>query len=267
MTTYDKFNAALLTNAYKRGMYKGDAPADRSRRFRNHVRIVRGHECIHLRMYSTNIITAYPDGRIYLDLRGYCDSITTRQNLNAAFAAYVPFRPSIHSRSVFSLSQSCITVASRTYKYYDGMEFNNFGDPLTAPARFEAVRIDKDASTEFQRDLKESGFKDMFPVLYATATPNRTTTGWVGSRLRDRLTLTVYANDWPDIVADYKYINANWRHGRLGHEERDGGAKACWSALMATAKTDLHETVKSDTTVILDNETPKFSPATATSTI
>lgn len=267
MTTYDKFNAALLTNAYKRGAFKGDAPADRSRRSRNHVRIVRGHDCIHLRMYSTNIITAYPDGRISLDLRGYSSSITTRQNLNQAFAVYVPFRPYIHCRSVFSLSQECITIASRTYKYEDGMEFNNYGELLTAPARFEAVRIDKDASTEFQRDLKESGFKDMFPVLYATATPTQTTTSWVGSRLRDRLTLTGYANDWPDIVADYKYVSLGWRNGQWNRNEREGGDKACWSALMATAKTDLHETVKSDTTVILDNETPKFSPATATSTI
>ena len=266
MNTYSKFNAALLTNAYKRGAYKGDAPADSSRRTRNHVRIVKGHDCIYLRMYSTNIITAYPDGRIYLDLRGYCTSITTRQNLNDAFATYVPFRPYIHCRSVFSLSQECLTVGNQTYKYYNGMEFNAFGDLLTAPARFEAVRIDKAASTEFQRELKESGFKDMFPVLYATATDKTAVTAWVGSRLRDRLTLTVYANDWATIVADYKYINANWRHGRLGHEERDGGAKACWSGLMATCKTDMYETVKSDTTVILDNETPKFPPATATST-
>lgn len=264
MTTYDKLNATLLTHAYKRGAFKGDAPADPSRRSRNHVRIIKSHDCIHLRMYSTNIITAHPDGRIYLDLRGYCDSITTRQNLNDAFAKYVPFRPYIHARSVFSLSQTCITVASRTYKYYDGMEFNDFGELLTSPSRFEAVRINKEESTEFQRGLKESGFKDMFPVLYATATYDPTTTPWFGSRLRDRLTMECYANEWADIVADYKYVSLGWRNGKLGHNEREGGAKACWAALMATAKTGLHETVCSDTTAILDNETPKFSPATST---
>ena len=266
MNTYEKFNAALLTNAYKRGQFKGDAPADRSRRARNHIRIVRGHDCICIRMYSTDIIVARPDGRIYLDLRGYSDSITTRHNLNEAFAAYVPFRPYIHSRSIFSLSQPCLTVGTKTYKYEDGMEFNAFGELLTAPARFEAVRIDKDASNEFQQELKESGFKDMFPVLYATATDKAGMTGWVGSRLRNRLTSTIYANDWADIVADYKFVDAGWRNGRRTVNARAGDAAACWSALMATCKTDMYETVKSDTTVILDNETPKFSPATATST-
>lgn len=264
MNTYEKFNAALLTNAYKRGMYKGDAPADPSRRARNHVRIVRSRtsDCIYLRMYSTNIITAYPDGRVYLDLRGYCDSVTTRQNLNDAFPTYAPFRLYIHSRAVFGLSQTCITSRNKTYKYEDDMEFNNFGELLTAPARFEAVRIDKDASTEFQRELKESGFKDMLPVLYATATDKAVVTGWVGSRLRDRLTSAIYSNDWAAIVADYKYVSLSRRNGKRMGYERTGGAKACWSALMATCKTDMHETVKSDTTVILGNETPKFFPAT-----
>ncbi len=267
MTTYSKFNAALLTNAYKRGAYKGDAPADRSRRSRNHVRIVKGHDCIFIRMYSTNIITAYPDGRIYLDLRGYSDSITTRQNLNDAFAAYVPFRPYIHTRSVFSLSQTCLTVGNRTYRYVDGMEFNAFGELLTAPARFEAVRLDKAESTAFQRELKESGFKDMFPVLYATATPPDTRLPQFtarGSRLRDRLTMECHANEWPEVVAAAKYF-MRWSNGSYGAHEY-GDAKSCWASIMSSCKTDMYVTLRSDTTVILDNETPKFSPATATST-
>ena len=262
MTMYSRLNTTLLTQAYKRGQYKGDAPADPSRRSRNHVRIVRRPDSLALRMYSTDIITAYPDGRISLDLRGYSDSITTRQNLNDAFNRYVPFRPYIHARSVFSLSQTCMAVGNKTYKYYDGMEFGIFGDLLTAPERFEAVRVNKAESAAFQRELKESGFKAMFPVLYATANYTPTATLWVGSRLRDRLTSTIYTNDWADIVTDYKYVAAGWRFGKRDTHEREGGAKACWASIMATAKTDLYETVRSDTTVILDNETPKFSPAT-----
>lgn len=265
MTAYSKLNATLLTDAYKRGQFKGDAPADPHRRSRNHVRIVKGHDCIHLRMYATNIITAYPDGRIYLDLRGYSASITTRQNLNDAFARYVPFRPYIHTRSVFSLSQNCLTVGNNTYKYYDGMEFNDSGEMLTAPERFEAVRIDKDESAAFQRELKESGFKDMFPVLYATATspdPRMPQFTARGSRLRDRLTMACHANEWPEVVASSKYV-MRWRNGSYGADE-SGDAKSCWASIMATAKHDMYVTLRSDTTVIVGAETPKFSPATAT---
>lgn len=260
MTTYSKLNAALLTHAYKRGPFKGDAPADPERRSRNHVRIVRGTDCIYLRMYRTDMITAYPDGRISIDLRGWGDSTTTRRNLNGAFNRYVPFRPYIHAHSVFSLSQTCMTVVNKTYKYYDGMEFNDFGDLLTAPARFEAMRIDKADPTAFQRELKESGFKDMFPVLYATAPAERVVTTWSGPSLRNRLTSTIYADDWLDIVSESKHV-MRWRNGSYGADE-SGDAKACWAAIMATAKTDMYVTLRSDTTVILDNETPKFSPAT-----
>jgi hypothetical protein len=267
MTMYSRLNTTLLTQAYKRGQYKGDAPADPTRRSRNHVRIVRRPDSLALRMYSTDIITAYPDGRISFDMRGWGDSITTRQNLNDALGRFCPFGLRLVSRSVFSESQSCLvnTDLERTYVYYDGIEFNNEGEIISEKRPFAARRVDKSESKEFMDGIKESGFKALFPLLYATATPIKGFDSRTGARLRSMLTQECHANEWPDLISmrkfterlDYDPVSCT----RVYRPVEIGNAKSCWSAIMARAKYDLSRVVTSTTTELIGDTTPKFFPA------
>ena len=267
MTMYSRLNASLLTNAYKRGQYKGDAPADPSRRSRSHIRIVRRPDSIALRMYSTDIITAYPDGRISLDLRGWGSSITTRQNLNDALGRFCPFGLYVGNRSVFSESQTCLvnTDLERTYVYYDGIEFNNEGEIISEKRPFVARRMDIAESKDFAKGIKESGFKGLFPLLYATATPIKGFVIFSGHRLRSILTQECHANEWPELVAVVKFVQ-RWEHDPVSripayrpHEV--GNAKSCWASIMARAKYDLSRVVTSTTTELIGDTPPKFSLA------
>lgn len=74
--TYLTMKWHLEKEMFKRGANKGKAPA--FERSKDHHLIIDGGDCMHYRMYSTNLITAYPDGRVHLYFGGYAGSSTTR---------------------------------------------------------------------------------------------------------------------------------------------------------------------------------------------
>ena len=264
MTMYDKLKFTLANHMYKRGEFKGDAPADTSRRSRNHIRIVSHSDRMCIKMHSTSIITAYPSGGILIDVRNWGNSPTTKEALNDALGKY--WRgPRIYlgSKSVFSLSQLCLFVGDKTYRYYDGMMLDGGGVLTSPPKPFHALRMDKDQSTALAEGVKTSGFKDMFPLLYATAAPTEQRVYRTTSNLRAALIDADKSHEWPELIANYKYT-ATWGwHGgvhRRSPVER-GDAKSCWSTIMTEAKLGMTRAVASTTTEILHGITPTFSPS------
>jgi hypothetical protein len=271
MTTYDKLQTALLLNAYKRGQFKGDAPADPSRRSRSHIRIVKRNflegkpQYMTIRMYNTDILTASPDGSISINLGGWSDSSTTREAINDALRSYCPIRPLPHvgTHMVFSMSQLCVTMGNKRYRYYGGIAFDAAGNLTTEPEYFEALRMDTEASKEFIAEIKASGFKDMFPLLYATATWTNAYDGRRAHSLRNCLGNDYHANEWPEIVAVAKY-EARWvwnttAQTRANDHVEKGDAESCWESIMARAKSDLTRAVKSTTTEVIIGQKPRFT--------
>lgn len=267
MNTYEKIELALAKNAYKKGAYKGDAPADPDRRARNHIRLTKRGLAMQVIMHRTDILTAHKDGSITIDLGGWSDSSTTREAINDALGTYCTTRPFLRvlTHNVFSMSQLCVTSGSKAYRYYDGITFDAEGRLVTDPIRFDAMRMDTEASKEFMDDIKTSGFKDMFPVLYATATPTTAYDGRRAHALRARLGHDYHANEWPEIVAAAKYETRwTWDSATQSRGSRyveKGDAKSCWEALMARAKSDLTRPIKSTTTELIIGVKPTFSPA------
>lgn len=255
MNTYDKLAAALEANMYKRGAYQGDAPADPSRRNRNHIRIVKRSGTMTVRMYNTDILTAYPDGRIVINLGNWSTSSTTRETINEALRDYCTIRPRpyVGAQTVFSLSQLCVMVDNKSYRYYGGITFDADGKLTTEPDQFEALRMDTEASKEFMAEVKTSGFKDMFPLLYAAATPTTAYDGRRAHSLRTCLGNDYHANEWAEIVAAAKY-SAQWGNTYV----EAGDAKSCWESIMARAKSDLTRPVPSTTTEVIMGQRPKF---------
>lgn len=88
MTPYTKLQFHLERHMYKRGQFKGDAPADASLRGKNHLRVIKqgGNMCV--RMWNTNIITVTPDNHIRISMGGWWTS-TTKQNLNEAVHTFL----------------------------------------------------------------------------------------------------------------------------------------------------------------------------------
>ena len=248
MNTYTKLQMHLQRHMYKRGRYKGDAPADRHKRGKSQFRVVKMGDYMAVQLHSTNIVKAYPDGRVVIDTNGWSDSSTTRLRLHEAMG-FTGFG-ALSMRKVMGLSQPVFRVGINKYHYYDGMEFSEDGKLLSAPKPFEMRRIDKEESTAFTKDLKLSGFKDMFALLYATATDSPSVGLVTPHRLADTLTDADRAVDWPDIIAAFKYHRVyNYKAGQYELLER-GDAKSCWANIMKECKKGMYVTLKSTITTL-----------------
>jgi len=247
MNTYDKLKFHLTRHAYKRGYNKGDAPFDQSRRGRSHHRVIQRSDCMAIRFHNTDIVRAYPDGRVMLDCNGWADSITTMTAVRDA-NKFLSFTLSIGSRSVMSLSQMVVVRGGETILYYDGITFDGEGNVITPLRPFEARRIDKAESKEFMDEIKTSGFTDMFKLLYATVQPPEGTPNYFPRILNDILTDPEHAADWPHIIAKYKY-EQRWEFDANGMAKgwvEVGTAKTCWSRIMAVCKASMYNTIKTE---------------------
>jgi len=251
MNTYDRLEHHLETYKYVKGINKGDAPADASNRAKSYFRVVQGNGCMVVHLHRTNILVAYPDGRVKLNTDGWYTSPTTRECV-AHSMMFVTFPCSgITTCRVKGLSQPVIYVGDTGYLYYDGIMFDADGKPLTELRAFEQRHIDKNESGEFMRDMKASGFTAAFPLLYATAPPQNSggrgkTSFVMPRRVRELLTDIECAPHWSAIISDYKFTLV-W-NPKAGHIEmlEMGTAKSCWASMMTYLKLEMYVTTRSD---------------------
>jgi len=243
-TTHTNLALHLERHKYKRGMYKNAAPLCGYKRQRSHVRVLRRNDnAMVVRMYSTDILTAYEDGRIVIDTRGWYDRPTTKARLNEAFG-FVPFNISIGSWSIKSLNQDTLRVNRTLYKYYDGIELDGEGNILNGVQRFDARHTDKAEAAEFRRDIVESGFKAVFPVLAANVQDDHPRGNWDAKSVIRHITRECHANDWPEIVARYAF-NRAWNR-----ESERLTVKQTWARLMSDIRKEFMTTSVTDITSV-----------------
>lgn len=245
MNTFIKLKLHLERHMYKRGAYKGDAPADQYSRGKSYLRVVSrpGTEATNamvVRMYNTDILTAYEDGSIMVNTGGWWTS-TTRKNLNDALRYFVPHSISVSGRRVFGISQATITCRGTTWAFYDGIRFDGDGVMRGTPMPFERKQADKDERAEFRKDIAESGFKDAFPILYQSAAVP--TQQWLNLPMHKLVRDDVHVNNWPTVVSLVKYPRIRYQlHGQPAHDNwRDA-----WKALMANCTADMTEVVRTN---------------------
>jgi len=243
MSAYIKLKQHLDRYAYKRGRNKGDAPADASRRAKTNFRVIRGNggQMI-VRFHGTDILSAYEDGHIVLDTNGWHSSPTTRKAMTIALG-FTGHRGFLYSKRIGGFSQTAIHLAGNTYRYYDQMMFDADGSMWGDPISFSAKRTDREETAEFRKEIKESGFVGVFPVLYEAATPEQ---GWV-SKERESMCSEHMAHNWPAIVAHAKYKTWAARSKAVPtHEDH----KAALKALIASHTRTMTKIVNIDVTVL-----------------
>ena len=255
MNMYTKLSMHLARHMYKRGKNKGDAPANKHRRGMSHFRVVRGNDNnMRIRMWSTDIITAYPNGDVKIDTNGYHTHNTTIIRLNEAFS-FMPdlMYVNLHKQSIFSYSQPVLRVNGKKYSYYDGITLNEQGEIITPLQAFEQKRTDRAETKEFADDLKESGFKDAFPLLYATTTPEALEDSYnlFGVDVARVITSNDHAHHWNLVIAKFKYERNYWRrsHNESQWTEKSN-AKACWSTITQHCKKSMYVVSRSETFVL-----------------
>ena len=244
MNPYEILKARHADRIYKRGVHKGDAPME-SRGKRN-FRIIAGTDCMHVRMYGTNILTAYSNGEYVIRLAGYESSCTTRINLN--YSLGVMRQPvSISNRNVMGISQATMYADGGRFLYYDGIRFNQEGKLISEPKGFEASRINKEESTALTDALKASGFKDVFPLLYATCESTEHGVS-IDSHWEDYLQDPEWAHRWPKTIEYFKFKDKwDFTQGKRMYVEIDN-AKECWARMMAKAKQNMYQTIRTEVT-------------------
>jgi len=250
MTPYEILEARHAKTIYMRGEFKGDAPLERRRA--THQRIVKGENMV-VRMHDTDILIAYRNGSIMIDLNGWEGSSTTKAALN--YALYVcKLGLAIGTKVVMGMRQTVISAPTAYYLYYDGMQFNGDSTLASTPRAFEMRRINADESKEFMDAVKASGFKGAYPVLYAACqAPEKLS--YNGKYWMDYMQDADHADEWPGIIEHFKF-EQGWQytpgHGN-GHKYgiyEIGDAKTCWTRMMNIAKRDMYDTTRSEVTRI-----------------
>ena len=252
MSMYSKLSMHLSRHMYKRGKNKGDAPANAHRRAMDHYRVVKGNDdTMRIRMHSTDIITAYPNGDVKIDTNGYHTHNTTIIRLNEAFGFFEGVSIGMGKQSVLSYSQPVLRVNGKRYYFYDGITLNAQGEIITPLQAFEQKRVDRAATKELTNELQESGFTDAFKLLYAVATPDdieRDNYGMFGVKLPDALTDNARADQWKVIIARSKFVR-QYAYPQYKYIEKSN-AKACWATIMAQCKKNMYIVSRSETFVL-----------------
>lgn len=251
-THYTRLKLHLERHMYKRGRNKGNAPM--GRRSKTHYQVIDRTTHLAVRFWNTDIIRAYPDGRIMVDCNGWADRITTKTHLNEA----LPRDMWVGSTKFMSESQLCINTQAGRYAYYDGITFDAEGKPTTELRPFKARRIDKDEVAELNRAVTEGGFKDMFRVLWAACEYEDTKVDYRAAEhqwqwVRDKNCLfdlpDVHANKWRYMIAAFAFRESWGRDPRTGNHTKIGrklDASIAWSNLMRWAKKDMYKTIETE---------------------
>jgi len=255
MNMYTKLMMHLERHMYKKGAYKGEAPADKSRRGKSHFRVVKGNDnTMRVRMYGTDIITARQDGSVLIDTRGYHTHNTTIMRLNEALHWFFEdVHVHMNKQAIFSYSQPVLNVDGKKYSYYDGVILSATGEFLTPMRAFEQKRADKPKTQGFAEDLVDSGFKDAFAILYATTTAEDIEQGnyaLFGVDWQDVLADSEQADKWKIIIARTKYERNYWRSNGDSPWAEKSNAKGCWATIMQYCKKNMYVVSRSETFVL-----------------
>ena len=253
MNTFTKLSMHMNKHVYTKGAHKGDAPLDGSRRGRCTHRVVKQSDHMAVIMHRTSILQAYEDGTFMLDTAGWHGSPTTKEAVGAALR-FTPLKGRyIYSRRVFGKSQLCISLKDgRVVRYYDGMKFDADGMLTTPLQTFERYGIDKQESKRFADDIKASGFKAMFPLLYTTCkAPDSGIPHLPDHRRLQHILETDYnAHQWSEIIEYFKFeMQYDYKTQTRFCVER-GDIKSCWAAIMKACKFRMYELTATTVTSI-----------------
>lgn len=251
MTAYSTALLHISRHIYKRGVHTGDAPADAGNRGKSHFRMMNLDNRCAVRFHAANIITAYPNGDIVLNANGWVNSPTTRKAFDGGLATLklwgiisAPF-----GKMFRSYSQTAVTANGKTYVYYDGMRFDQEGNLLSEVRAFHEKRIDREETAELAKELVESGFKGMFPVIYATCSPD-VKLYLTSDQIRNKLTDADRACDWSGVVAHYKWKREYNYDTRTQGWSENSNKTTCWGAIMSELKRSMYRINATDTFVI-----------------
>jgi len=247
-TTYTRLKEHLEAHIYKRGQYKGDAPADYSRRASNSFRVRKfvSGDAFGVKKHNANLITAYPNGDIVLHCDGWGKSVTTGQAMNYALSKFGAAPMGFGSGKFMGMSQLFLSLPAGRVMYYDGIRLNEAGEVISELKPFLRKQIDKVKVKALNEGMAESGFKDVFRLLHGTVTLADVRCTSRPPPIVEMLTSKEHAEHWPTVVAQAAFFN----HSRWNMPNVEGTGAETWARVMNAAKSNMYEVVETDITKI-----------------
>lgn len=230
VTPHSRLRLHIQRHAYKRGAYKGAAPADTSRRGKCWFRVEDHGYWIDVVFHHTAILRAFDDGRVLLSADGYEASPTTRAAMQDALylAGYRGWLTSKNLNGCRNTVLRLVGVRS-DLGWADGITIAS-DHSVSGYAPLRAYRADREARKEWRAAAQE--FKAVLPVLLAgvKAQGTRLHHPIVIGGIRDAVR---NPNDWPALTRYLAY--------RAGYD-----ADAAWAYLDKMVTIHMREAVAAD---------------------
>lgn len=230
MTTYqptphDNLLRHLERHQYTKGIFKGEAPADKTRRHRVHFRVLRSGPNMVVQFHFTNILTAHPDGTITLNTDSWQTSPTTRAAMAVALHLALGRPCWLRTKNLNGYKNTVLSIYGvASYVYYDGMRLDSTGKLLTNPAPLIKKVKDKTLTKAFCEAAQP--FRDVLPVLHSAC--DISNKWFYGAGFGSVADLIDLPEEWPDIVLAFYRPTA----------------KATWQAIYRAATKDMTTTTE-----------------------
>ena len=242
---HDKLSRHLERHVYTKGAFKGDAPADGSRRWRTHHRVVRANNGdMIVRFHHCDLLRASPDGSIVLRTGGYSDSKTTREAFRYALRAFTPWRACLKTRTLNGYGQTVLqghTIAGgprSEIAWTCGTTISPDGVVDNHGAHIYRYVADTPARKAWANNPMVREFKSVLPLLFSAHPSRPEYSDYVNARYRSlhqvvgsrRLSDAImHPECWPDLIVVLRYDYPN-------HE-------AAWKAMRAMATEYMRNTI------------------------
>lgn len=250
MTPFETLKLHLHQHKYTKGQYKGSAPLDASRRYRNHTRVTKNiHGDMVVRMYNTDIITVTENNQIELNTAGWLGHPTTHQALNEGLHL-IGIRAHTSTRRIMNITQPYIKTHEGTFLFYDHMMLDTEGKIVTPLRGFERKQTNRTETAALKQDAINSGFEALFPILYAGAQPPTMVHPphpCGNKRVADVISDADYADKWPELVAYFKY-DRKYDMKAYQYVWVELPKTKTRAAIMSAAKAGMMEVVRTDVT-------------------
>jgi len=171
-TAHSRLTQHLQRYEYKRGHYKGDAPADETRRNMSHFRVAKRGDCMAVVFHRCDILTALPDGSVVLRADGWENAPTTRAALNGALSL-AGYRGWLQTRNENGYKNTALHILCkpewRSFAWCEALTIHADGRVDNYGKKFKAYRSDREARKEWAAQPNVQEFKALLPILLANA--------------------------------------------------------------------------------------------------
>lgn len=194
MNPYHKLKFYLEREKYKKGQFAGDAPA--LERSKSHVRVIDRGTYMAVHMHRTDLIAAFPDGRVVLSIGGW-NTPTTKACMSEVSRKFLPYGVYICTHYENKFANLAVRIGRNPLvPWRDGLTLDTNGLIVSELGTFKRYEADRVARKEFV--ARGKAFREALPLLMTAGVHKQ---AYVSFGHPDQMTFD--GAQWPAIVSRF----------------------------------------------------------------